>query len=122
MTKLMDKDTLKSLKTADVAAFKAGQSSNFITNYVRRELIKAAHDLSKKLNKEVTAEIDMTTASYVVPSIALLSRSGNYPALFSNCKMEFNEGNIVLTYTIASDSLSAEYKEKLNKEMNLAIA
>ena len=114
-------DQLQSLKTADIAALRAQQKSNFVLNYVRNELIKKAFDVDHKMNKPATVEFNMTTASICVPAITLLTKEGNYPALLKKTTMEFKDGTVALTYNINTAGISEDYRERLNASLNIAI-
>lgn len=107
------------LKKADISAFNAGVKSNHLTNFVRNELIKKAYAVDKTLNTPVTVEFNMTIMSYVAPSLALLSKEGQYPALFIEGYCKFSNGNITFTYVINSDGLSNEYRERLNETLGI---
>lgn len=115
-------EQLKGLKAADLAAYNAGQKSNFITNYLRNELIKRAAMADINLEKEIEVEFNMTSASYAIASLALLSKDGMFPALFKTANIKLVDGTIKLAYTINGDSLSKEYREKLNTSLGIQLA
>lgn len=112
-------DKLQGLKAADLAAYKAGQKSNYIISFIRNELIKRAAKEDTELKKEIQVNFSMTCASYAIAAIALLSKEGNYPALFKEANMEFKNGEIILTYLINEQGLSDEYREKLNEQLGI---
>lgn len=114
-------DQLADLRTADIAAFKAKAKTNLVLNFVRDELIKRAFNVDEKLEKEVTVNVSMVVASYIMPSLALLSRAGQYPALFESAHMAIADGDINFSYVIKADGLSNEYRNKLNEKLNINI-
>ena len=114
-------EQIANLKSADIAAYKAGTKSNFLLNFVRNELIKRAFAMDSNLAKEVTVDISMTIASYIMPSLALLSKAGQYPELFSSAVINLVDGEIKFTYTIKADGLSDEYRAKLNENLGISI-
>lgn len=109
------------LKKADLAAYNAGVKSNHLINFLREETIKRAFTASADLSVPVTIEMNMTVASYVAPSLALLTKPGQYPALLKKAKMEFINGDIKFTYTVNADGLSPEYRQKLNEKLQIGI-
>lgn len=114
---------VQDLKAADIAAYKAGQKSNFITNFVRNEFIRRAFEMDPELKKPVTIELNRTVASLIVASVSLLSQDGQFPSLFEGTPiMYFNNGDISITATINAAGLSAEYREKLNEKLNIQLA
>lgn len=115
------KETVANLKSADLAAYKAGTKSNFLVDYVRNEVITRAFKKSADLTKAVEIEIGMTVMSYIAPSLALLSKDGQYPKLFSEAKAEFKDGNIKFTYKINSEGLSDEYRKRLNEKLGIQL-
>ena len=114
-------EQIANLKSADIAAYKAGTKSNFLLNFVRNELIKRAFAMDSNLAKEVTVDISMTIASYIMPSLALLSKAGQYSELFSSAVINLVDGEIKFTYTIKADGLSDEYRAKLNENLGISI-
>lgn len=114
-------EQIAQLKTADIAAYKAGTKSNFVLNFVRNELIKRAFKADANLGKEVTMDISMTVASYIMPSLALLSKAGQYPELFNKAAIKLVDGEIKFTYSIKTDGLSDEYRTKLNENLGINI-
>jgi hypothetical protein len=110
---------LKGLKNADLAAFNAGQKSNFVTSFVRNELIKRAYEIDNSLETKTSVEFSMTTASYAIASIALLSRDGMYPSLFKKAAMDIKNGNLTLVYQINTASLTDDYRIKLNEQLGI---
>jgi len=115
-------EQIAQLKTADYSAYKAGTKSNFLLNFVRNELIKRAFKASTAMDKETTVDMSMTVLSYVAPSLALLSKSGQYPALFTNAEVKFVEGECKFVYTINAEGLSNEYRAKLNENLGINLA
>lgn len=112
-------EQLQGLKAADLAAYRAGQKSNYIVSYLRNEFIKRAAKEDISLQKEIEVKFSMTAASYAIAAIALLSKEGNYPALFTKADMRFENGEIILTYLINEKGLSNEYREKLNEQLDI---
>ena len=115
------KETIANLKQADLAAYKAGTKSNFVIDHVRNEVIVRAFKKSPDLSKPVTIEVGMTVMSYIAPSLALLSKDGQYPKLFSSANAEFKDGNINFTYKINTAGLSDDYRTRLNDKLNIKI-
>ena len=124
-TKIMNttqfKETIANLKSADLAAYKAGTKSNFVIDHVRNEVITRAFKKSPDLSKPVTIEVGMTAMSYIAPSLALLSKDGQYPKLFSSANAEFKDGNITFTYKINAAGLSDEYRARLNEKLGIKL-
>ena len=114
-------EQIANLKSADIAAYKAGTKSNFVLNFVRNEFITRAAKADVNLKKAITVELSMTVASYVVASLALLSKDGQYPRLFSQSDMAFDNGVIKFTYKINGAGLSDEYRQKLNEQLGIAL-
>lgn len=115
------KETIANLKQADLAAYKAGTKSNFVLDHVRNEVITRAYKKSQDLSQEVTIEVGMTVMSYIAPSIALLTKDGQYPKLFKEAHCEFENGNIKFTYVINAEGLSDEYRGRLNEKLGISI-
>lgn len=114
-------EQIKALSTADKVAFKAGTKSNFVLDFVRNELIKRAFEMDENLKKDVEIELNMTIASIITPSVALLTKEGNYPNLLSKAEFAFKNGEIVLSYKINHKGVSNEYREILNTKLNIQI-
>ena len=115
------KETIANLKSADLAAYKAGTKSNFVIDHVRNEVITRAFKKAPDLSKPVTIEVGMTAMSYIAPSLALLSKDGQYPKLFSSANAEFKDGNITFTYKINAAGLSDEYRARLNEKLGIKL-
>ena len=115
------KETIANLKKADLAAYAAGTKSNFVLDHVRNEVITRAYKKAADLSQPVTVEVGMTVMSYIAPSIALLSKDGQYAKLFSEAHCEFENGNIKFTYKINADGLSDEYRTRLNDKLGIQI-
>ena len=115
-------EQIKNLKAADLAALKAGTKSNFLTGFVRETLIAKAFEMDSTLKKETSVNLNMTIASYIAPSIALMTRDGSYPKLLNKANMVFKDGDIKFTYTINAKGITPEYIEKLNEKLKIQIA
>lgn len=113
---------LQALKSADIAAYKAGTKSNFVLSFVRDEFIKRAYMGSEDLSKETTVEVNYTIASIIVPSVAVLTMGGQYPALLKKADFAIKDGKIEIKFSINTKELSQEYKDRLNEKLSLAIA
>lgn len=114
-------EQIANLKTADIAAYKAGTKSNFVLNFVRNELITRAAKVDATLKTPVQVELSMTVASYVMPSLALLSKDGQYERLFSVAEIILDNGDIKFTYAINGAGLSDEYRVKLNEQLGIKL-
>ena len=112
-------EQIANLKSADIAAYKAGTKSNFVLNFVRNELITRAAKVDPSLATPIQVEVSMTVASYIAPSLALLSKDGNYERLFETAEMKFDNGNIYFTCKINGAGLSDEYRVKLNEQLGI---
>lgn len=112
---------IATLATADRTAFKAGAKSNFVIDFVRNELVKRAFMADESLKKEFNVNLNMTIASYIAPSIALLTKDGQYPSLLSKAVQTYKDGEIVLTCKVNKAGLSPEYIARLNDKLDLAI-
>ena len=115
------KETIANLKKADLAAYAAGTKSNFVVDHVRNEVITRAYKKAADLSKPVTVEVGMTVMSYIAPSIALLTKDGQYDKLFSEANAEFKDGNIKFTYKINAAGLSNEYRARLNDKLGIQL-
>ena len=115
------KETIANLKKADLAAYAAGTKSNFVVDHVRNEFITRAYKKAADLSKPVTVEVGMTVMSYIAPSIALLTKDGQYDKLFSEANAEFKDGNIKFTYKINAAGLSNEYRARLNDKLGIQL-
>lgn len=115
------KETIANLKSADLAAYKAGTKSNFVLDHVRNEVITRAFKKAPDLSKPVDIEVGMTAMSYIAPSLALLSKDGQYPKLFSSASCTFTDGVIKFTYKINAQGLSDEYRARLNDKLGIQL-
>ena len=112
---------IATLKKADLAAYNAGAKSNFVIDFVRNKLIQRAFAVDENLKKEFDVKLNMTIASYIASSIALMTKDGQYPKLLSKAVQTFKDGEITLTCKINTAGLSPEYIEKLNEKLDIKI-
>lgn len=114
-------EQIKNLKSADLAALKAGTKSNFLTAFVRETLIAKAYEMDSEMKKEASVNLNMIIASYIAPSIALMTKDGAYPKVLNKAVMTYKDGDIKFTYTVNAKGLTPDYIEKLNEKLKIKI-
>lgn len=115
-------EQLAQLKTADLAAFRAGVKSNHVLSFVRNELIKRAFHNDNNLQKETEILLSLSSASHIIASLGLLTKDGTYPKLLEKANIQIVDGSLKLTYLINAEGLSEDYKQRLNDKLNIQLA